>query len=45
MRRASEGVGLPARSQVGLLVVIVGPPVLTAMLDVLASSAQTAGLT
>ena len=45
VRGTSEGVGLPARSQVGLLVVVVSPPVLTAVLDVLTSSAQTAGLT
>ena len=41
----SEGVSLPACSQVGLLVVIVGPSVLTPVLDVLAGSAQSARLT
>ena len=45
VRGASEGVGLPAGAQVGLLVVQIRPSLDAAVLDVLAGGPDTSGLT
>ena len=45
VRSASEGVGLPSGSQMGLFVVLVGPDLGAAVLDVLTCGPQTPGLT
>lgn len=44
MRGTSEGVGLPAGPQMGLLVVFVMPPLLPPVVHVLAGSADTSWL-
>lgn len=41
---SSEGIGLPPGSQVGLFEIVIGPSLVSAMVDVLPSSAQTSGL-
>lgn len=41
---SSEGIGLPPCTQMGLFVVLVGPSLVTAMVDVLPGSTKTSWL-
>lgn len=44
MGSSTEGVGLPAGAQMGLLVVLVGPSLIATVVHVLARSAETSWL-
>ena len=45
VRSASEGIGLPPGAQVSLFVVEIGPPLNSAILDVLTGGPNTSGFT